>query len=565
MPTFRIQDLSSLARQLAFAPRPARLRQLAAAEELLLTLDATRGYPLDYVVYRLTGYQRKGRGQAFAGELLTGEALQYDLGLLIEQVSDGLELRAEDEPEPVLLIEDVAGRLDVTSKTIQRWRRKGLPARRFVFPDGKKRVGFLLGSVERFLANQHDVGDAMPRGAITDEAEQRAVVCHGRRLVARGCTAEEASRRIARRLGRSPLSVLHTLRRHDQFSPADAVLVAAAGALCERDRDRLLRLHDEGLRLNEIAKRLARPVSTVHAAVVAEKIRRLDQVRLRFFDDELYHGPDAATAVAAMVRAEELPEPATPEAARIPAGLPPYLKDLYRTPLLTPGRERALFIWLNYEKYVLNELRRQLEPQLGSARDVKRLERQTRHVAMVRNRIVQANLRLVVSVARKHLRANLNLMELVSDGNMALLRAVDGFDPHRGVRFSTFATLALMKSYARSVPKMLYSRAGGMEPEQLQRLPALAPAAGRLDERDEVEVLLGCLNERERTVVRAHFGLHTPAETAAASSATGSDVMPAAAEAATLEEVGRRLGITKGRVRQIEQAAFAKLRQSLES
>ena len=73
----------------------------------------------------------------------------------------------------------------------------------------------------------------------------------------------------------------------------------------------------------------------------------------------------------------------------------------------------------------------------------------------VKNQIVRANLRLVVSVARKHLRPGLSLMELISDGNITLMRAVEGFDVHRGHRFSTYATLALMKGFARSVPQML--------------------------------------------------------------------------------------------------------------
>ena len=55
---------------------------------------------------------------------------------------------------PVLAIDDVTQRFNVTSKTIQRWRKRGLPGRRFVFPDGKRRVGFLLSSVERFF-NAH--------------------------------------------------------------------------------------------------------------------------------------------------------------------------------------------------------------------------------------------------------------------------------------------------------------------------------------------------------------------------------------------------------------------------
>ena len=71
---------------------------------------------------------------------------------LHDLVSATLDMHTAATSEPVLCIEDVCERFNVTSKTIQRWRRKGLAARRFIYNDGKRRVGFLLRSVERFVA-----------------------------------------------------------------------------------------------------------------------------------------------------------------------------------------------------------------------------------------------------------------------------------------------------------------------------------------------------------------------------------------------------------------------------
>src|ERR1700722_16476858 len=149
---FRIDKIGELCRQMAFTPLEARAAQISAAEELLLEVDPAKAFPLDYIIYRITGYHPKLAEQP----LLTGLALQHDLGLLIEQVSQTLGLRTAAWPEPVLIIDDVTERFNVTSKTIQRWRRKGLPARRFIFTDGKSRVGFLLSTVERFLATHSD-------------------------------------------------------------------------------------------------------------------------------------------------------------------------------------------------------------------------------------------------------------------------------------------------------------------------------------------------------------------------------------------------------------------------
>src|SRR5438105_2181875 len=148
MATFRIDSIEALARQMTFTPVDTRLAQLGSAEALLHDIDPARAYPLDFVIFRVTGYHPK----SVASDLLTGLALQHDLGLLIERLSDTLEIHAGRLNEPVLSIDDVTEKFNVTSKTVQRWRRRGLPARRFVFSDGKRRVGFLLSSVDRFFA-----------------------------------------------------------------------------------------------------------------------------------------------------------------------------------------------------------------------------------------------------------------------------------------------------------------------------------------------------------------------------------------------------------------------------
>src|SRR5438552_12395793 len=129
MAKFRLDAVGALARQMTFTPGDARRLQIAAAEQLLHEIDPAKAYPLDFIVFRITGYHPRH----VATDLLTGLALQHDLGLLIERLSETLDLSARHSGEPVLTIDDVTQRFNVTSKTIQRWRRKGLPARRFIF------------------------------------------------------------------------------------------------------------------------------------------------------------------------------------------------------------------------------------------------------------------------------------------------------------------------------------------------------------------------------------------------------------------------------------------------
>jgi RNA polymerase primary sigma factor len=266
---------------------------------------------------------------------------------------------------------------------------------------------------------------------------------------------------------------------------------------------------------------------------------------MKFIDDELYHDDDAERVLNELVSQEELAGNAGPEEGRVPRDLPPYLRDLYRHPLLTVSRERALFLKFNFHKQQFVSTRRKLEPQFARSKDLEILEGFLADVVATKNQIIQANLRLVVSVARKHQRPGLSLMELISEGNITLMRAVESFDIHKGNRFSTYATLALMKGFARSVPLMLSGQKGVAGGDSLDRIAdtRLEQAAGRRLDRDHVEQLLGILSDRERRVLLAHYGLENDQS------------VPA-----TYDQLSERLGVSKQQLRQIEQVAIGKLR-----
>src|SRR5262252_3220428 len=110
-----------------------------------------------------------------------------------------------------------------------------------------------------------------------------------------------------------------------------------------------------------------------------------------------------------------------------PPGAPPeppltaYLREIRGTPLLRPEEEQ--------------ELARRIEGGDGAARD----------------RMVRANLRLVVSIARGYAGRGLPMEDLVAEGNLGLLRAVKGFDPDRGTRFSTYASYWIKQSIQRAL------------------------------------------------------------------------------------------------------------------
>ena len=554
---YRLNLVESLARQLAFAPCDVRIAQLASAETLVDDLDLSRSYPAAFVTFRITGYHPREQP---GDEQLTGLALQHDLGLLIERVSETLELIAADEPEPVLSIDDLTEQFNVTSKTIQRWRKRGLISRRFTFVDGKRRVGFLLSSIERFIARHSDaIRDSNANATLIGNDERDAIVRAAvRQIATHGWSEDDLIRRLARTFRRSAMTILHTLRKYDQSSPALAVLPTALRPWSTARRQRAVTLSRRGLSLPAIARRLRRSRAAIYRVILDEHVERLGKRRVRFHDDELYHTPEAELTIESLVSGVSS-SLVKGDSSSPPRGLPPYLADLYRTPLLAVASERTLFLAFNYRKLRFVVERRAFDPETARRRDVVKLERLLDQATAIKNQIVRANLRLVVSVARKHVRpASLggggpSLMDLVSEGNLILMRAAESFDVHRNVRFSTYATFALMKGYARLVPELRAqsARAKGSADRALDVVDPRAHAAleGHV-ELGEVRAMLARLNVDERAVVSAYYDLDQKRS-------------PIPRRTPTFEDVGRRLGFSKHRVRQLERDALAKLRDAL--
>jgi RNA polymerase sigma factor (sigma-70 family) len=540
MAKYRLDLIASLARQMAFTPLHVRDAQLQAAEELAISIDPAKAYPPAYVVFRITGYSPKDAKT----ELVTGLALQHDIGVLVEQVSDTLKQKTTDRAEPVLTIDDLTARFNVTSKTIQRWRRRGLTARRFVFPDGKRRVGFRLAIVERFLDSHKEAVERGANFSQVHDQERDLILIRARRLATQcRCCMNEISRRIARKLNRSPLTIQSTIRKHDAEHPADAIFAAAPPPMDDSERLQIIRIIRSGACLQRAASATGRRKTAVYRVVLDDRLARITDRRVKFIDDPLYHQPDAADMLDQMVRQETLEPAASVESTRVPSDLPPYLRELYRTPLLSPSRERALFLKYNFQKYQFVHARKKLDPAKVRARDIDHLESLLARSIETKNQIVQANLRLVVSVAKKHVRGGVSLMELVSEGNITLMRAVESFDVHKGNKFSTYATLALMKGYARAVPQMISQSHRAILSDTLNEMPAIGRLPDGVEMRDEVQALLSTLDDRERHVIATQFGMK--------------DV-----EGDGTDALARELGVTRQRIRQIERSALDKLRDA---
>jgi len=214
--------------------------------------------------------------------------------------------------------------------------------------------------------------------------------------------------------------------------------------------------------------------------------------------------------------------------------------------------ETLLFKQLHFCGYQLSRLYKAAERSFSS---VKKREyflwAQRYH--QVRTRLVEANLGLVYDLIGRSRFDNLDRDEMTSEGMMALLRAVDTFDPWRGFRFSTYACNAILRAFARAAMQdtRRRSRVLGNYDEDFEKSDM--PEQVRQDQR-------GLFVERLRRVLRLdNADLSDVEKTVLARRFPLDDGKPRQ----TLEEIGAMMRVSKERVRQIQLSAIAKLRQAL--
>lgn len=229
---------------------------------------------------------------------------------------------------------------------------------------------------------------------------------------------------------------------------------------------------------------------------------------------------------------------------------------LFSARLLTKEEEQSLFSRMNFLKYRARILLQQLDAHNPSEQRMDEIENLLDEAVQIQNVIIEANMRLVLSFAKKYVDGETSLDDLVSAGVEPLIRAIEKFDYSRGNRFSSYASRAIIRTYNAMYGKRQKDHERfetGTDDKGHDLIEMVAQKEDRISEADHAsltqfftEEMLRVIDERELRIVSMRFGL-------------GDDMEPK-----TLKEVGEALGISKGWVRQLEQRALAKLRLAAE-
>ena len=304
------------------------------------------------------------------------------------------------------------------------------------------------------------------------------------------------------------------------------------------------------------SERIVRGPKPVRQAPIAKALRQKAEEILAgsypYMDSEFFHKKNAEVQLFAEGTEPELPLTSWYQPTReemLDSGITGAPK------LMNAAEERLMFLRFNYAKLRLGQVQAKVKKTgltKELANDAVEWHRKFEHF---REYLVRTNLALVLAMAKRTRLGDVDFAEVVSEGNMALLRAVEKFSIDRGFKFSTYACRAILKAFSRAALKANKHRT---------RFPVdFDPELEKSDwadrRRDAVED--DCIDELKAIVDRNLADLSTVEQTVIRQRFNWEQAQD---NPLTLEEVGRIIGVTKERVRQIQNKALLKIRHVME-
>ncbi|MBN2590661.1 MAG: sigma-70 family RNA polymerase sigma factor [Sedimentisphaerales bacterium] len=545
-------SLAQLLRQLKFTPQKKRRYQLDAAEELFGIIEKDKEYPFEFVCFRITGFHLKS---AIGSEIIKGENLLEDLRVFISKLSGQIARTLPEVNEKVYTYEELAATFKVSKKTIYRWRKLGLIGEKFIFKKGTRRFGFLQSSVEQFIKSRPDLVDKAEKYQKLTIQDKRQIINKAIKLSkSTKLSRHQIIRKISSDTGRCFETIRYTLMNYEKTNPQKkGNLRQSTGVIDPTQAAEIYRLYKQGVNTHDLMERFSRNKSSIYRIINTKRAKLIHSKKIEFIPSEEFLEKNVNEKFLAGTLDDIWPVAHTDLKFVDLAdhSLPEYLRTLKDVPVLNRDNEIELFRRYNYLKYLADKNRIGLSLTRVSGRKLKQIESYLTQAEEIKRKIIEANLPLVVSVARKHTSSRVSLSDLISEGNFSLMNAVEKFDYAKGSRFATYATWTITKDFAQKVPELFEridkSRAADMHRE-MQTGETADFAAIERAHKSLTKVIKDNLNEREQYIILHRFGL------------IGS---PIRKKTKTLIEIGMELDLSKERIRQIELIALQKLRQSL--
>jgi len=408
----------------------------------------------------------------------------------------------------------------------------------YIFEDGRKRMGFTRSTVESFSKDHSKLVRQAGQFTLLTAQEKEQIASLAQELTGKKNyrTQNELILEIARQVHRSRQTVRAVLDELSHRRMASPTMPRSRGRMSSKEMVKLYKMSQQNVGVKRLMELFGRSRSSIYRIINQQRAKELFSQKIEFVPSEAFLHPDAEQTILSVPLEKLLPEKSD------------------RSALLSRQQETDMFRRYNYLKFAACQQRKQIKRGQPRSDRLNHIESLLKQAEAVKKVIIETNMALVVSIAGKHLAAGGQMSELVSEGSVALMAAVEKFDYARGYRFSTYASWAIVKGFARLIPteaKRL-DRAGGadfanlpvnLRLEQLPDIMAVEQA-----HRDLQTIIKNNLDQREQYIILNHYAL---------------DPEIIKKKPKTLKQIGDDLNLSKERIRQIELQALHKLRQSL--
>ncbi|MCC5824243.1 MAG: hypothetical protein LAT64_11205 [Phycisphaerales bacterium] len=497
----RTEVIAELGEQLRFGSRRSLVRHLDRIDELAAQIEDDGLYPEDFIVFRITGY----RPEIATPRMLPGAALRGDLSALAERLSESAGLTQADLSEPCETVVTLTKRWGITRRTLERYRRLGLVARRVDLGSGHRALVFSRAGVEAFERRHADRLGKAARFSRLEPTDADRLLRRAERYRGRfGWSLNRVAQRLAARTGRSHEGVRRLLRRADE-SRSDP-LFPEPGPPTRRERLLAVRAVARGIEPARLAQRAGRRKSAVIRALNEGRADLLRDLSLPA-DGSSDPGPACEQPAARIDRLTDAPTElaALIERMRVRHAVPPAAErarmQAYRALVTAAGARIGA-----------------LPTASVSGADLDEIETLLRRAAMIKAVLAESQFRLAIDTLEQRLGGPLDALGPARSRDLAMgaiavvADAIDRHDPARGGRLAAPVSLALSR-WAAGIPDIARTAEPG---RAARRTPAgvpvpdwtrrIAPWQAWLGPDPRIAGVLGRLEPDDRDLLARRFG-----------------------------------------------------------
>ncbi|MDP7008762.1 MAG: hypothetical protein QGI78_04235 [Phycisphaerales bacterium] len=296
-PRFQIKQLQEFGEQICRAPDHVRVKQMDACEQLASEISQDHLYPLDYVVFRITGYRVESEYQLN----LLGDPLRSDLVTLVAVISRTLNLKRGG----MLALEEIAQLYGVSNRTVQRLRKEGLVFHWTVDASAKKKLGCRKETAAQFFKHHKKrIQTASAFSQLTTN-EQKLLINAAQQYKGKGLTLNALAKELARTNHRG-LETIRTLLKNNEGTQHTYVQTAP---LSMTDAKIVRRAKRRGVSWKLLQRRFGRTPEAMRKAIIRLKVAELKEDNISFIELPSFQREDAAEIILGVSSVKSLSPP----------------------------------------------------------------------------------------------------------------------------------------------------------------------------------------------------------------------------------------------------------------